>query len=85
MLLLRIKLATQVVLMVKNLPVDTRDTGDTGWIPGSGRSSGGGKVIPSSIPAWRPYGQRSLAGYSSMGLKEPDMTEPLNIGNILRI
>ena len=85
MLLLRIKLATQVVLVVKNLPVDTRDTGDTGWIPGSGRSSGGGKVIPSSIPAWRPYGQRSLAGYSSMGLKEPDMTEPLNIGNILRI
>ena len=31
--------ASQVVLVVENLP---EDTGDTGWIPGSGRSPGEG-------------------------------------------
>ena len=35
-----------MALVVKNLPADTRDTGDRGWIPGSGRSSGGGKGNP---------------------------------------
>ena len=28
--------------MVKNLPADAGDVRDLGWIPGSGRSSGGG-------------------------------------------
>ena len=45
-LLLRIKSATHVALVVKNLPANTRDMGDTGWIPGWGRSSGGGKGTP---------------------------------------
>ena len=34
--------AFQVVLVVKNLPVDARDVKDSGSIPGSGRSPGGG-------------------------------------------
>ena len=33
---------TQVVLVVKNLPANSGDTGDAGLIPGSGRSPGGG-------------------------------------------
>ena len=32
--------------MVKNLPVDVGDAGDTGSIPGSGRSPGGGNGSP---------------------------------------
>ena len=35
--------APQGVLMVKNTPADA---GDLGWIPGSGRSPGGGHGIP---------------------------------------
>ena len=35
-------MASQVVLLVKNLPANVRDTGDMGSIPGSGRSPGGG-------------------------------------------
>ena len=52
------------------------DTGDTGSIPGLGRSPQGGNV--SSIPEFLPgesHGQRSLAGYSPCGLKESDVTE----------
>ena len=33
----------------------------------------------SSILAWRIHGQRSLAGYSPWGWKEPDMTEGLTL------
>ena len=34
------------VLVVKNLPANAGDTGDTGSIPGSGRSPGGGHGNP---------------------------------------
>ena len=34
--------ASQVVLMVKNLPANAEDIRDAGLIPGSGRSPGGG-------------------------------------------
>ena len=34
--------ASQMVLVMKNLPVNAGDKRDTGWIPGSGRSPGGG-------------------------------------------
>ena len=34
--------ASQVALVVKNLPANAEDIRDTGWIPGSGRSPGGG-------------------------------------------
>ena len=33
---------SQVVLVVKNLPANAGDLRDMGWIPGLGRSSGGG-------------------------------------------
>ena len=32
--------------MVKNPPANAGDSGDTGWIPGSGRSSGEGDGHP---------------------------------------
>ena len=33
--------ASQVALVVKNLPANAGDIEDAGWIPGSGRSPGG--------------------------------------------
>ena len=39
-------MASQVALVVKNPPAKAEDNGDTGWIPGSGRSSGGGHGNP---------------------------------------
>ena len=35
--------ASQVTVMVKNLPASEGDTRDPSWIPGSGRSSGEGQ------------------------------------------
>ena len=46
--------ASQVVLAVKNLPANAGDMKDVGLIPGSGRSSGGGRgKTHSSILTWR--------------------------------
>ena len=38
--------ASQVVLVVKNLPASAGDTRDTGLTPGSGRSAGGRRGKP---------------------------------------
>ena len=38
--------ASQVVLVIKNLPANTEDIRDVGSVPGSGRSSGGGHGNP---------------------------------------
>ena len=46
--------------MVKNL---TANTGDTGLIPGWGRSPGEGNGNPVLLPE-KSHGQRSLEGYS---------------------
>ena len=59
--------------MVKNLPADTEDTGDTGSIPGSGISPGVGNGNP--FLSGKFHGQRSMAGYRPQGHKESDMTE----------
>ena len=51
--------------MVKNPPVNAGDIRDSGSIPGSGRSPGGGHGNP--LPVFLPgesRGQRSLAGYN---------------------
>ena len=50
--------ASQVVLVAKNLPANTGDTRDGGWIPGWGRSPGVGSsatrvATHSSILAWK--------------------------------
>ena len=57
--------ASQVVLVVKNLPANAGDIRDTGSIPGSGRFPGGGcsNLLQDSCLE-NPHGQKSLAGYS---------------------
>ena len=60
--------------MVKNLPTNV---GDTGSIPRSERSPGGGNGKPPTsvfLPE-KSHGQRSLADYSPWGHKESDTIE----------
>ena len=49
--------------VVRNPPANAGDTGDTGLIPGLGRSPVGGFAFPVVLPG-KSHGQRSLAGYS---------------------
>ena len=62
--------APQVVLMVKNSPASAGDLRDTGSIPGSRRSPGGGYGNPLqySLPE-KFHGQRNLTGYSLWGYR----------------
>ena len=61
--------------VVKNLPANA---GDTGLIPGSGRSPRRKwQPTPIFLPGGS-HGQRSLVGYSLWGCKESDTTERLN-------
>ena len=69
--------ASQVALVVKNLPANAGDLRDVGSIPRSGRSPGGGKGNPlqnSCLENSMDRG-RSLVGYSPWGHKELDITE----------
>ena len=53
-----------------------QDVRVTNFIPGSGRSSGGGHGNPLQYSCLEnPHGQRSLVDYSPWGHKESDMTE----------
>ena len=64
----------------KNQPANIGDTGDTGSIPGSGRSPGRGKW--QSIPvllAGKCQGKRNQVGYGPWSHKELDMTEWLSM------
>ena len=54
-------MASQVVLVVKNMPTNAGDTIDVGSNPGSGRSPGEGD--PVFLPG-KSHGHRSLTGYS---------------------
>ena len=45
-MILGAQLASQVALVVKNLPDNAEDVGDAGLIPGSGRSPGEGNGTP---------------------------------------
>ena len=68
--------ASQVVLVVKNLPANAGDARNGGWIPGWGRSPGGGHGNPLQYSSMEnPQGQRNLVGYSPKGHKESDKTE----------
>ena len=62
--------------MVKNPPANVGDLRDAGWIPGLGRSPGGGyrQSTPVSLPR-EPHGHRTPAGYGSLGSRGSDMTE----------
>ena len=57
----------------------TCNAGDSGLIPGSGRSPGEGVGYPLQYSCLeKPHGQRSLAGYSPWGHKESDTTQRLS-------
>ena len=62
--------ASQVSLVVKNLPTSVGDIRDSGSIPGSGRFVGVGNGTHTSILAWKiPFhGQKSLEGYTVHGV-----------------
>ena len=68
--------ASQVVLVVKNLPANAGDIRNVSSIPGSGRSPGGRawQLTPVLLPG-ESHGQRSLVGCSPQGHKELDVTE----------
>ena len=58
--------ASQVALVVKNLPASAGDIRDAGSVPGSGRCPGGGHGNPLKYSCLEnPHGQRSLVGYSA--------------------
>ena len=63
--------ASQVELVVKNPPANVGDIRDTGldWIPGSGRSSGGGHGNPLQYSSWKIQWTEDLGGLQSMGLQ----------------
>ena len=62
-------------LAVKNLPANA---GNSGSIPGSGRSLGEGNGNPL---AWEVPWTEEPGGLQSMGLQEPGVTEKLNNNN----
>ena len=66
-------------LRVKEFAYSAETLGDTGPIPGSGRSPGGGhrQTTPAFLPGESDE-QRSLAGYSPWGCKESDTTKRLS-------
>ena len=67
------RLRSQVAVPgVKNLPTNTRDERDVGWIPGSGRSPGRGHGNPLQYSYLEH--PRSPAGYSPWGWKESGTT-----------
>ena len=61
--------ASQVALVVKNPLVNARDTGDTGSIPGSGRSPGGGNGNPLQYDHREISWTEESRGLQSMGLQ----------------
>ncbi|CAI9167861.1 unnamed protein product [Rangifer tarandus platyrhynchus] len=58
---------SQVVQVANSLPANAGDLRDGGSIPGSGRSPGGGHGNPPVFLPGESHGQRSLAGFQSIG------------------
>ena len=61
--------ASQVALVVKNLPANAGDIKDAGSTPGSGRSLEKGMTTHSSILAWRIPWTGEPGGYSAWGCR----------------
>ena len=60
--------------MVKNQPANAGDVRVAGWIPGSGKSPGGGYSNPLQYSCLGNSMDRG-AGYSPWGYKKSDATE----------
>ena len=67
--------ASQVVLVVKNLPASAGDIRDTGSIPGLGRSPGEGSGSSFQYSCLENPITGGLLGYSPYGHKESHMIE----------
>ena len=61
--------ASQVVLVVKNLPANAGDIRDTGSIPGWGRSPGGGNGNPLQYSCWEIPWTEEPGRLQSIGLQ----------------
>ena len=70
--------ASQVVLVVKNPPANTGDARDVSFIPGLGRSPGGGNVNPLQYSYLENSIDRGAWGTTVHGAAESDMTEQLS-------
>ena len=71
-----LKFASQVVIVVKNLPANAGDVRDSGSIPGFGRFHEGGHGNPPQYSCLeKSHGQRSLVGPSQWGRQESDTTK----------
>ena len=70
--------ASQVGLVLKNLPANAGDVRDIGLIPGSGRSPGGGHGSPHQYSCLENPMDRGTVGYSPWGFKEFDVIELLD-------
>ena len=71
-----LKRASQVMLVVKNLPATAGDAGHMGSTPGLGRSPGGGCGSSLSIFAWRiPWTEKACGLYSPRACKQSDTNE----------
>ena len=64
-----------MVPVVKNLPANAGDTGDTGSIPESGRSSGGGNGNPLHYCWLEIFMDRGAWQATMHGAAKSDMTE----------
>ena len=67
--------ASQVVLVVKNLPANAGDARNVGPIPGSGRSLGGGNGNPLQYSCLENPMDRGAWWATVHGVTESDMTE----------
>ena len=67
-------MASQVALVVKNLPANAGDTRGAGLILGWDNPLEKGMATPVFLPG-ECHEQRSLEGYSARGRKESDTTE----------
>ena len=74
-------MASEVALVIKNPPANAGGTRDTGSIPGSGRSPGGGLGNPLQYSCLENPMDRGAwqATYSPWGCKQSNMTEWLSI------
>ena len=64
-----------MALLVKNLPANAGDITDTGSIPGSARSSGGGCGDPLRYSWWEDPPDRGGGWVTVHGVAESDATE----------
>ena len=75
--------ASEVALVVSNLPANTGDVRDTGSIPGSGRSLEEGTATHFSIIAWRIPWTEEPGRLQSMGSQQSDTTQWLKCSQSL--